>query len=141
MKNIISTETIIKNAAKATDGTESKMTIKDVKTAYNAIKAAVAAELGAGNKVQLTGFVTLAPCYRAEREANDISTNEKKKIPESIGVNAKGGQELKTAVKALTPIDFKGVKFEAPAKEEVAEEVVATEAKPAKGKGKKKADK
>jgi DNA-binding protein HU-beta len=116
-KTSMSTDDIVK-AVSSKEG----MSQKDVRACLKAIEEAVAEAVGEGKKVQLTGFATIAPIYRAERMANNIVTGEPMKVPETMSVSIKAGSMLKTAVDKLDPKDY------APG----AEVKEAKEAKPAK---------
>ena len=61
----------------------------------------VAEELKQGKRVQLTGFLTITPSYRNEREGNNVFTGQKMTIPASVTFNAKVGKSLKDIAKEL----------------------------------------
>ena len=67
----------------------------------NYFKEAIIDALKTGQKVQLTGFLTIAPSYRKEREGNNVLTGEPMTIPASVTFNCKAGKSLKDIAKEL----------------------------------------
>lgn len=67
----------------------------------NYFKDAITDALKTGQKVQLTGFLTITPSYRNEREGNNVLTGEKMTIPASVTFNCKAGKTLKDVAKEL----------------------------------------
>lgn len=78
-----------------------KYSITESAEIINLFKDAVADALKAGQKVQITGFLTITPSYRNEREGNNVLTGEKMTIPASVTFNAKVGKGLKDIAKDL----------------------------------------
>lgn len=76
--------------------------------------------LANGEKVQLTGFLSIKPAYRAPRKGFDPLKNVPMDIAETMSVSVKAGEKLKTAVADLDVAQFRPVR-----KEEVSEEVEA----------------
>lgn len=72
----------------------------------NSLEKTVKESLAKGEKVQLTGFVTIKPIYRAARKGFDPLNKVPMAIPATIGVSAKAGEKLKQAVKELDLADF-----------------------------------
>ena len=101
-------------AATVVDGDgKQKLSITEAKEVANAFVAGIAGALKKGQKVQLTGFLTISPSYRGEREGNNVATGEKMTIPESITFNAKVGKTLKDVAKELPADVFAAIKKEA----------------------------
>ena len=89
-------------SAKSADADgKAKYSITEANEIVNLFKDAVADALKAGQKVQLTGFLTITPSYRNEREGNNVLTGEKMTIPASVIFNAKVGKGLKDIAKEL----------------------------------------
>jgi nucleoid DNA-binding protein len=103
----VTTDTIVKDIMEAT-----KFPKDTVKAIMSAEKKAVATHVGNGEAVQLTGYFTASPIYRAAREANDISKKAKNLIPETVGVSIKGGTELKSAAAKLDPVYWRPTEVE-----------------------------
>ncbi len=98
----ITTEGIVKAIAEKTNGTEVQLSQKQAQAALAALKDVVSDAIAEGQKVQLTGFVTFEPSYRAARQGNNIKTGEKQDIPESAALNAKAGKQLKDITKGYS---------------------------------------
>ena len=69
-----------------------------VMTPINAVTAAIADALKAGEKVQLIGFGTFEVKARAERTGRNPHTNEPVPIPARVVPSFKAGKYLKKAV-------------------------------------------
>ena len=89
------------SAKSAYESGKSKYSISESAELINLFKEAVADALRAGQKVQLTGFMTITPTYRKEREGNNVTTGGKVTIPASVAFTAKTGKMLKDIAKAL----------------------------------------
>ena len=74
------------------------MTKKDAERAVNAALEAVAAELAAGNRVQLAGFGIFETKTRAARTGRNPKTKEAIEIPASTSIAFKASKTLKDAV-------------------------------------------
>ena len=72
---------------------------KDAEAAVNAVTAAIAEALKAGDKVQLVGFGTFEVKERAEREGRNPKTGETMTVPASKVPAFKAGKALKDAIK------------------------------------------
>lgn len=83
--------------AKVAEATE--LTKKDSAAAVEAVFAAVADYLAAGEKVQLIGFGTFETRERAAREGRNPQTGEAIKIAATVVPAFKAGKALKDAVK------------------------------------------
>ena len=59
-----------------------------------------------GKKVQLTGFFSVKPVYRAARKGYDPIKKVAMDIGPTIGVSVKAGQKLKAAVSELNVEEF-----------------------------------
>ena len=89
-------------SAKSVDGDgKAKYSITEATEFINLFKDSVADALRTGQKIQLTGFLTIAPSYRNEREGNNVLTGDKMTIPASVTFNAKVGKGLKDIAKEL----------------------------------------
>lgn len=113
---IFSTESAVRALAEKSKGSELELTNKDAALVIDMFKDVITDALATGQKVQLTGFLTFEPSYRKAREGNNVATNEKMEIPESIVVNAKAGKKIKDVVKALPDEVFAAIKAQAEGK-------------------------
>lgn len=78
---------------------ESGVTKADAEKVLNAFLSQVEKALGAGDKVQLTGFGTFEVKMRAERTGRNPKTNESIAIPAGKAPVFKAGKALRDAVK------------------------------------------
>lgn len=97
----LNTDGIIKAMAEASKETETPMSQKDAQNALNLLKTVVSNALATGQKVQLTGFISFNPSYRAPRKGNNVITNEPMDIPGCVVVTVKAGKALKDTMKTL----------------------------------------
>ena len=74
------------------------MTKKDAEKAVSVALDAIAAELAAGNRVQLAGFGIFETKTRAARTGRNPKTKEAIEIPASTSVTFKASKTLKDAV-------------------------------------------
>jgi DNA-binding protein HU-beta len=74
------------------------MTKKDAEKAVSVALDAIAAELAAGNRVQLAGFGIFETKTRAARTGRNPKTKETIEIPASTSVTFKASKTLKDAV-------------------------------------------
>lgn len=74
------------------------MTKKDAEKAVSVALDAIAAELAAGNRVQLAGFGIFETKTRAARTGRNPKTKETIEIPASTSVAFKASKTLKDAV-------------------------------------------
>ena len=74
------------------------MTKKDAEKAVSAALEAIAAELAAGNRVQLAGFGIFETKTRQARTGRNPKTKETIEIPASTSVAFKASKTLKDAV-------------------------------------------
>lgn len=74
------------------------MSKKDAERAVNATLEAIAAELTAGNRVQLASFGIFETKTRQARTGRNPKTNETIEIPASTSVTFKASKTLKDAV-------------------------------------------
>ena len=74
------------------------MTKKDAEKAVSVALDAIAAELAAGNRVQLAGFGIVETKTRAARTGRNPKTKETIEIPASTSVTFKASKTLKDAV-------------------------------------------
>jgi nucleoid DNA-binding protein len=77
-----------------------------VSKAINSLEEVTHETLAKGEKVQLTGFVTIKPVGRAARKGFDPIKNVAMDIDPTVGVSCKAGEKLKTAVEGLKYEDF-----------------------------------
>lgn len=85
-----------------------------VNKVLNSLEKTTHETLARGEKVQLTGFLSVKPVYRAPRKGYDPLKNVAMDIEETMSVSVKAGEKLKTAVEGLNVADFR------PAAKEVA---------------------
>lgn len=97
----LNTEDVIKAMAEKSKTTEYSMSQAEVHNSLNLLKGVVVDALATGQKVQLTGFVTFNPSYRAPRRGNNVITNEPMDIPGCVVVSVKAGKALKDTVRDL----------------------------------------
>ena len=93
------TEDIIKGISEKSKVTETALSQKDVAHTINLLKEVVGEALSSGQKIQMTGFVTIEPSYRSSRKGNNVVTGEPMDIPESAVLNVKAGKGLKDVAK------------------------------------------
>ena len=85
-------------------------TIAEVTGIIGYLKDAISQALSEGQRVQITGFVTFTPSYRAARKGNNVVTGELMDIPECVTISAKAGKVLKDAVRYLDDDLIKSIK-------------------------------
>lgn len=85
-------------------------TIAEVTGIIGYLKDAISQALSEGQRVQITGFVTFTPSYRAARKGNNVVTGELMDIPECVAISAKAGKVLKDAVRYLDDDLIKSIK-------------------------------
>jgi len=78
---------------------EAKVSKAAAEKALNAFTAAVAKALEAGDKLTLTGFMTISVGKRRARKGRNPKTGEEIKIPAAKVVKIKAGNILRTAIK------------------------------------------
>ena len=93
------TEDIIKGISEKSKATDIALSQKDVAHTINLLKEVVGEALSSGQKIQMTGFVTIEPSYRSSRKGNNVVTGEPMDIPESAVLNVKAGKGLKDVAK------------------------------------------
>ena len=93
------TEDIIKGISEKSKATDTALSQKDVAHTINLLKEVVGEALSSGQKIQMTGFVTIEPSYRSSRKGNNVVTGEPMDIPESAVLNVKAGKGLKDVAK------------------------------------------
>ena len=94
----LNTEGVIKAMAEASKNTDRPISQADATAALNLLKDVVKGALATGQKVQLTGFLSFSPSYRAPRKGNNVITNEPMDIPGGVVVTVKAGKALKDKV-------------------------------------------
>lgn len=97
----LNTDGVIKAMSEASKETDSPISQKDAQNALNLLKTVVSNALATGQKVQLTGFLSFSPSYRAPRKGNNVITNEPMDIPGCVVVTVKAGKSLKDTMKTL----------------------------------------
>lgn len=85
---------------------KTQLTQVDTTKVLNALEEVTHDTLKAGEKVQLTGFVTIKPVYRAARKGYDPIKNVPMDIDPTVGVSVKPGEKLKKATEGLNVKDF-----------------------------------
>lgn len=95
------TEDIIKAITERSKGTDTQLTQKQVADTVNLFKDVVSDALVTGQKVQMTGFITIEPSYRSARKGNNVVTGAPMDIPESVVLNVKAGKGLKDVTKNM----------------------------------------
>lgn len=99
----VTTEDIIRAVAQASKiSEEGTFSQRQIRIVLALLKEAIAKALAVGQKVSLTGFLYLAPSYRAARKGNNVVTKKKIDIPESVVVSVKAGKLLKDAVRDMS---------------------------------------
>lgn len=97
----LNTDGVIKAMAKASEAAGAPMSQKACQDSLNLLKGVIIDALATGAGVQLTGFLSLKPSYRAARKGNNVITGEAMDIPEGVVVNVKAGKSVKDATKNL----------------------------------------
>lgn len=82
------------------------LTQVDNSKAINSLEKIVAQCITEGERVQLTGFVSFRPVYRAPRKGYNPIKQEPMDIPATVGIKVSAGQRLKEAVDTLDVTDF-----------------------------------
>lgn len=85
---------------------KTELTQVDTTKVLNALEELTIESLKGGKKVQLTGFYTVKPVYRAPRKGYDPIKNVPMEIDATVGVSVKAGEKLKKAVKDLDVKNF-----------------------------------
>ena len=85
---------------------ETSLTQVDVTKVVNALEAITIKNLENGERTQLTGFLTVAPVYRAARKGFDPVKKEAMDIAPTVGVKVRAGERLKKATGKLKVKDF-----------------------------------
>ena len=80
---------------------KSGLTQVDTTKVLNALEEISLETVAKGDKVQLTGFVTIKPVARAARKGFDPIKLVPVEIPATVGVAVKAGEKLKKAVEGL----------------------------------------
>lgn len=78
-----------------------KYSISEAAEIINLFKESIKDAVKEGQKVQLTGFISITPAYREEREGNNVFTGDKMTIPASVTLNVKAGKALKDVARDL----------------------------------------
>lgn len=98
----LNTDGIVKAMAqKSKDIGEVVLSQKECNAAIGYLKDVVQEYMATGGKVQITGFLTIQPSYRAERKGNNVVTGQPMNIPESVTANIKMGKSLRDAMHNL----------------------------------------
>ena len=97
----LNTEGVVKAMAEASKATDTPMSQREVQASLNLLKQVVGDALATGQKVQLTGFLSFSPSYRAPRKGNNVITGEQMDIPGGVVVTVKAGKALKDIMKGL----------------------------------------
>ena len=97
-------------AEKSVVDCKQKFSIADSKFFLSLFKEAIEDGLKKGQKVQLTGFFSITPSYRNEREGHNVCTDEKMIIPASVSFNARAGKRVKDLADKLAPEVVEAIK-------------------------------
>lgn len=97
----LNTDGLVKAIAEASKATENPISQKDIHTVLNLLKTVVNNTLATGQKIQMTGFLSFSPSYRAPRKGNNVVTNEPMDIPGCVVVTIKAGKALKETMRNL----------------------------------------
>lgn len=82
----------------------------DVHTVLNLLRDVTSDALAEGQKVMLTGFISITPSYRNPRKGNNVITNKPMDIPECVVATVKAGKQLRDATKGMSKDLIKAVK-------------------------------
>lgn len=85
---------------------ETKLTQVDTSKVLSALEKITNETIKKGGKVQLTGFITIKPVYRAARKGFDPIKKVAMDINPTVGISVKAGEKLKLAVEGLDVADF-----------------------------------
>lgn len=85
---------------------DTKLTQVDVSKVLTALEKLTDEALRKGDKVQLTGFITIKPVARAARKGYDPIKKVAMEINPTVGVSVKAGEKLKKSVENLNYKDF-----------------------------------
>lgn len=105
----LNTEGVVKAMAEASKATDTPMSQREVQASLNLLKQVVGDALATGQKVQLTGFLSFSPSYRAPRKGNNVITGEQMDIPGGVVITVKAGKALKDIMKGLDDSIVKAV--------------------------------
>lgn len=83
-----------------------KLTQVDTSKVLTALEEITNETVKKGGKVQLTGFVTIKPVYRAPRKGFDPIKQVPMEIDATVGISVKAGEKLKASVEELKVEDF-----------------------------------
>jgi len=83
------------------------LTQVDVNKMLNSLEKLTIETIQKGDKVQLTGFVTIKPAARSARKGYDPIKLQAVEIAPTVGVSVKAGEKLKKASEGLKYEDFK----------------------------------
>lgn len=86
--------------------TETGLTQVDTSKVLNALEKITNETLAKGERVQLTGFITIKPVFRAARKGFDPIKKVAMDIEPTVGISVKAGEKLKTAIADLKVEDF-----------------------------------
>ena len=87
-----------------------KYGIGEANEIINLFKEGIKDAIRNGQKVQLTGFLTINPVYREERQGNNVYTGDTMTIPAYVTLNAKAGKVLKDVARDLDEEVIKAIK-------------------------------
>lgn len=106
----LGTEDLVRAIVELAKADNKVHTIAEVTGIIGYLKDAISQALSEGQRVQITGFVTFTPSYRAARKGNNVVTGELMDIPECVTISAKAGKVLKDAVRYLDDDLIKSIK-------------------------------
>lgn len=109
-KKFVTKDIIGAMAEKSSADGEVKLTKKEAGAAIKYFEDVITEMMATGASIQLTGFLTISPSYRAARTGNDIMTKKPIDIPESVVATAKAGKQLKDAMKDMDKSVIESIK-------------------------------
>lgn len=86
---------------------KTSLTQVSINKTLSALEEVTHETISSGEKVQLTGFITVKPVYRAARKGFDPIKKVAMDIEPTVGVSVKAGEKLKTAVIGLDVAKFR----------------------------------
>ena len=94
---------IIKDMADISKSTDFPISPAEAQRALNLFKSAIYAELEKGAKIQLVGFMSLTPAYRAARDSFNIATKQPLHTPEGVNILIKTGSKMREISRGYSP--------------------------------------
>ena len=89
---------------------DAKLTQVDVSKVLSSLEKLTEEAIIRGDKVQLTGFVTIKAVGRAARKGYDPIKKEAMDIAPTVGISVKAGEKLRKSTIGLNYADYSNVK-------------------------------